>query len=557
MDLSSSTHRPKDQAFMLDVKHKGNLSSTRPFLPDGSGRTDLTSSNNSNHSATSQPSDWLELEEDDVLSPLFGSLADTSTTPVCALPATTPRALQAPTLHDSRLLRNLHHFMAKHASELTFSLSSIAYIVTFYETRLDSTTILDVGSSAIMYFDALIAFAETARLLQVEDHHVFENRLKAAANFINGCQLAICSPPTLAATTLCPPATALALTSFTIGVLCESVLTYFEKRRAYAECELAYWLRDTMQAIDYFDKQIAALKKNAQTTTKRYQRLIDKRNDLLADLITRAKVFHEQPKDPQNPLDSEVRQLLSSFPTRFNTTAFPQWLQRQVAALNAADFFIITQPHRVTETQLYQRNCLLLDIEQRCQWALHQDAALETVIIQRTAEIINPFVLEKSAKRYQECIAHPVNFVRKDQTIDLNSEPTAYDRQKNQALQTQLESYHHLQKEMLRIKLLTCVSMSIVTIGAAATCVACPPAIVPIVLLAVVATYHITRHAKKLQQVAYETHHQVPKTLRTAASTPLLPPVATLAASKHSLGWPKFLKNIPMPHIGYTAVKPA
>lgn len=474
-------------------------------------------------------------------------------------PAQPPRLLKDPGPSPLHASRHLGHFMAKHASEMSFALSGIAYIATNLDATLATNPTLTAVGSGIMYFDSAIAFAEAARLLSIDDHHVFENRIKAAANFINGCQLAICSPPTLAATAICPPATALALASFTIGVLCETILTGFERHRAYVECDAAHWLLDTMKAIEYFDAQIAELKPFANGAQEKtnlffqvcpledvneiYAALLAKRNALLAELSSRAKVFQQSPVDADNPQDTMARDKLSKCTKSLNTDRFADWLSLQIAALEAADHFICNHPDSVDETQIANRNLLLLDIEQRCQWALAQDPSLETEILRQTDLITNPFVIEKPALAWQEKCAVSVNFLKKDLAYSLNKPASDFDRQRNHARQTQLESYHHLQQEMFYIKLMTCTAMSIITIGAVAASAACPPAAIPIVLLALVASYYITRHANKLRQVAQESYQAVPTALRVNASAPLLPPVSTMMTGKSSIGWPKTLRS--------------
>lgn len=458
-----------------------------------------------------------------------------------------PRKLRDPGPSPWHASRHLGHFMAKHASEMSFALSGVTYIATNFDANLATNPALTAVGSGIMYFDSVIAFAEAARLLSIDDHHAFENRIKAAANFINGCQLAICSPPTLAATAICPPATALALASFTIGVLCETILTGFERHRAYVECDAAHWLLDTIKAIEYFDAQIAKLQPFADGTAadinEMYAALLDKRNALLAEFSSRATVFLSSQRDANNPQDQIARETLKQFTASLNIDHFADWLSHQIAALAATDHFIYHHPDDVDETQIANRNSLLLDIEQRCQWALAQDASLETKISEQTALITNPFVIEKKAPAWQETCAVSVNFLKKNQAFDLNRQPSDFDRQRNHARQTQLESYHHLQQEMFYIKLMTCTAMSIITIGAVATSAACPPAAIPIALLALVATYYITRHANKLKQVAQESYHAVPTTLRVNASAPLLPPISTMMTGKSSIGWPKTLRS--------------
>lgn len=347
--------------------------------------------------------------------------------------------------------RNGEHYIAKHGTEYTFVLAVLGTFTNiFYHAVLGAAGVM-AAPLVIMASEFLINALEVKRLWELEDHRRLDNNLKIAINAFNVAQIGLFAYNPLVAMISAPA-------SFTLGVICEAMLTFIELRHARNQLDFSYWLQDQQDAIAFFDAKIVRRDKkialnaeqltdNAQTLTEfeslkttqpdhyRLQakkhaalqqaqeklqqqqedliadkvRIANKRNDILLTIEARGRVFHAEHQanlykdvwdlDAQQHNEKIITQLTRFEQNhRFNPTGFDVWLNEKIHELNNVDNFLKpTETAATSEDYCLARNNLLIDIERRCdlyRGTLAPDATFSTSVQSALDKIQNPFYID-------------------------------------------------------------------------------------------------------------------------------------------------------------------
>ncbi len=426
--------------------------------------------------------------------------------------------------------RHIEHYVAKHGTEATFIVGVVSYLINAIDTTALSTGIALGGALALMYSEVIINALEAKRLWEFEDHNVTANNIKIAINAFNALQISFFAYNPLLAFAAAPA-------SFTLGVVCEMLLTKIEMDHAKSQANFSNWFDDQVIALDYFDTKIKAAMK--ASNEPEINRLSHKRNAIYFAVEARRRVYlclkNNQTTVSAEPTESTalietkkctLDRKLQEFSGKYamSTAGFTEWLDEKVIELNNADTYLdklIKNNQSIAPELIERRNHLLLDIERRCDSYKRatQEIPLSKEITTSIGSINHPFEIHYNQvenKITSALEAKEINF-NKDVITGINDNKdnlNASDNARDKLIQTKADAFYQLQRERLRIKFLTCVGMTTLVLAAAGISVACPVLAVAMGLIAIAGCYYLMKAGQKAYHDLDKEQTLVPPVLR-------------------------------------------
>ncbi|OGT47034.1 MAG: hypothetical protein A3E83_04105 [Gammaproteobacteria bacterium RIFCSPHIGHO2_12_FULL_41_20] len=163
------------------------------------------------------------------------------------------------------------------------------------------------------YADSVYSITQGIRqILDEEDYRQTQNKIKGIVNIISGIEMFVFSyNPALTAALGLAGGAALASPAFALAMLCDLITATIDFYNAQKEVEFQGWLEERIKEINYLEKRIETLREkimrpssNEKTDflndstlqtidylAKEKLRLIDKRNQLIAVMQSRCRVY--------------------------------------------------------------------------------------------------------------------------------------------------------------------------------------------------------------------------------------------------------------------------
>lgn len=139
------------------------------------------------------------------------------------------------------------------------------------------------------FLDAIYAiFAAAKQLLDEDDYHQTQNKVKAVCNILSGVQMLVLSyNPALSAALHLSGASALASPAFAIAMAADLVSATIDFCNAAKEVEFEGWLEERLKEADFFEERIQKLNKKIKDEEEKLEKL---RKEIQEDEISSFKI---------------------------------------------------------------------------------------------------------------------------------------------------------------------------------------------------------------------------------------------------------------------------